>query len=126
MATALEVRDLEVRFDESPVLTRVSLIISEGKIHAIIGHNGSGKSTLLAYLTGLIPQGRNLVKPGEGSLFYVPESEMDYFPGFLTVREILSVIQDAYEVAPNLQSLASLGVKGFLDRRLSSLSHGER
>lgn len=49
----LEVKNLEKKFDNTPVLKDISLEIEDGDIISIIGSSGSGKSTLLRCLTKL-------------------------------------------------------------------------
>lgn len=51
----IEVRDLEARYGEEPVLQNVSLDVYEGEILAVIGGSGCGKTTLLRHLVGLNP-----------------------------------------------------------------------
>ncbi len=51
MAT-LEITDLCVNVDSTPILTGVNLTVSQGETHAIMGPNGSGKSTLAYSIAG--------------------------------------------------------------------------
>ena len=48
----LDIKDLVVEIDESPILNSLNLSIQSGQTHAIMGPNGSGKSTLSKVLTG--------------------------------------------------------------------------
>jgi Fe-S cluster assembly ATP-binding protein len=48
----LEVKNLHVSINETPILKNLSLTIHPGEIHAIMGPNGSGKSTFSKVLAG--------------------------------------------------------------------------
>ena len=52
--TAIETRDLTVRFGNFTAVDGVSLSIAAGSRHALIGPNGAGKTTLVHTLTGSI------------------------------------------------------------------------
>ncbi len=66
----LEVKDLQVFYDNIQALRGVSLEINEGEVVSIIGANGAGKTTTLQTISGLISpksgsinfEGKNLLK----------------------------------------------------------------
>jgi monosaccharide-transporting ATPase len=45
-------RGIEKRFNGVPALSRASLEVGRGEVHALIGQNGAGKSTMIKILTG--------------------------------------------------------------------------
>lgn len=51
----LEVSDLAVEVDGTPVLDGVELTIRSGEVHVLFGPNGCGKSSLLASIMGVGP-----------------------------------------------------------------------
>ena len=68
----LEIKDLHVSIEDKEILKGLSLTISQGEIHAIMGPNGTGKSTLAYTLMGhpnyivtegeIIFKGRNVLE----------------------------------------------------------------
>jgi Fe-S cluster assembly ATP-binding protein len=52
MHAMLEVRNLQVRVEDKPILSGLDLVVRAGEVHAIMGPNGSGKSTLAQVLAG--------------------------------------------------------------------------
>ena len=52
MGITLEIRNLHVSIDSTPILKGVDLVIKQGESHALMGPNGSGKSTLAYALMG--------------------------------------------------------------------------
>ncbi|MXQ53317.1 sugar ABC transporter ATP-binding protein [Shimazuella alba] len=59
----LQVRDLDKRFGLHYALSKISLDIHSGEIHALVGENGAGKSTLIKILTGIY-------QPNGGKVFW--------------------------------------------------------
>ncbi|MFA5060174.1 MAG: Fe-S cluster assembly ATPase SufC [Candidatus Omnitrophota bacterium] len=48
----LDIKDLHVSVNETPILKGLNLKVNPGEIHAIMGPNGSGKSTLAKIIAG--------------------------------------------------------------------------
>jgi branched-chain amino acid transport system ATP-binding protein len=53
MSILLEVRDLDVFYEDAQALSGVSLDVAKGEIVAIVGSNGAGKSTLIRAIAGI-------------------------------------------------------------------------
>jgi len=68
MEKILEIKDLVVNVDGKKILNKISLVVNEGEICALMGPNGSGKSTL-AYAI----MGHPKYKIESGSIFYKGE-----------------------------------------------------
>ena len=58
----MEMRGISKRFGEIQALDDVSLDLTPGEIHALLGENGAGKSTLIKVMTGV-------VQPDIGDIF---------------------------------------------------------
>src|ERR1041385_2575805 len=140
---AVEVRDLRVSFDNTPVLRGVNMRVPQGQIVALIGPNGSGKTTLLRCLLGLQKFSEGEVRIfGERDvrkvlprLGYVPQRLALERSFILSVREFLALrlaetrhwffhshrrVDDLIKPA-----LVQLGVENLLDRPIAQLSGGQ-
>lgn len=67
----IELKDIQVKYGEKPVLKNVSLIINPGTRTAIIGPTAAGKTQLLYLLTGLL-------KPDSGQILFDNVDLNDY------------------------------------------------
>ncbi|PIQ81886.1 MAG: ABC transporter [Candidatus Omnitrophica bacterium CG11_big_fil_rev_8_21_14_0_20_64_10] len=97
-APAIDIQDLWVSIDQTPVLEGVHLRVAPGDFLGIIGPNGAGKSILLKTLLGRVRPDRGSVrvfgKPPEharGRVAYLPQRpEFDLkFP--ITAREVVQM-----------------------------------
>ncbi|MFC4222794.1 heme ABC transporter ATP-binding protein [Lysinibacter cavernae] len=141
---AIEATNISVRIDGKQILTDASIGVSAGEVLALIGPNGAGKSTLLSAITGdqarsggevriagrriedwrlrELSQRRAVLLQDNGVFFpFTVEQvvEMGRAPWQRTVRED----EDDEAVA---EALALTDIERFRQRRVPSLSGGER
>lgn len=139
----IEVHDLTVSYDQSPVLWNVDLSLPSGKLIGILGPNGAGKSTLIKAIMGLVKPTSGYVKIFDKTLqdvrsriSYVPQREsVDWnFPA--SVLDV--VMMGTYgklglfkrpgkkekEIA--LSCLDQVGMMSFVNRQISELSGGQQ
>ena len=55
---AIQVKQLDKRFDEVHAVNDVSFIVQRGEIFSLLGPNGAGKSTTISMISGLLPPTR--------------------------------------------------------------------
>lgn len=139
MATppALRLDRVSVRYEgqSHPTIEDVSLTLDAGRIAILIGPNGSGKSTLLRAILGLVPFEGSItvfgkpVREAYRDLGYVPQRLPFDVTLPLTVREAVRMPLlgtrggDVEAVFDHFSDV--LGIRGFLDAPLSSLSGGQ-
>ncbi|HAZ24967.1 MAG TPA: manganese ABC transporter ATP-binding protein, partial [Algoriphagus sp.] len=139
----LEIHDLTVSYDQSPVLWNVDLSLPEGKLIGILGPNGAGKSTLIKAIMGLVQASGGYVKifnkdleQVRNRISYVPQREsVDWnFPA--SVLDV--VLMGTYgklglfkrpgkkekELAHSC--LEKVGMSAFASRQISELSGGQQ
>jgi len=56
MKNSIEVKDIEMVFQDKKVLDHINLCIEEGEIFGLLGSSGAGKTTLIKILTGQLKQ----------------------------------------------------------------------
>ncbi len=59
----LEIKNLDLAFEQKVIYKNVSLEVKEGEIYALLGRNGTGKSTLAGVIVGTIA-------PDAGKIFF--------------------------------------------------------
>jgi thiamine transport system ATP-binding protein len=135
----LSVVDICVAFESHPVLDHVSFEVATGEVVALLGPSGSGKTTLLRVIAGLQPADSGTVLLDGSSLDGVPAhrrsvglvfQDEQLFP-HLDVRANVAfglrmAGRSRHEQAARVDELLALvGLPGFADRRVTSLSGGE-
>lgn len=143
MISALEVDQLSVAYDKTPVLWDISLKIPLGSLVGVIGPNGAGKSTFIKALLGLVKSvhgsvlffGKSL-KNARSKIGYVPQRESVDWDFPITVMEL--VLMGSYgklglfrwpkkiDQEKALHYLQLVGMRNYTERQISELSGGQQ
>lgn len=135
----LDVRDVRVRFGDRNVLRDVSLRVDDHEVVALLGPSGVGKSTLLRVAAGLLVPDAGSVWLDGTDLTDVPPhrrriglmfQDEQLFPHLDVAANIgfgpRMAGADRGTVERRVQTLLALvGLEGFGDRRVTTLSGGE-
>ena len=136
----LQVRDVTVAFEGTPVLTGVDLDVATGEICCLTGPSGSGKSTLLRVIAGLHTADRGSVMVDGQDVTALPPHRRDIglvfqdhglFPHLDVAGNVGFALRTRGVTSPRrrvrVQELLGLvGLEGFGPRRVSTLSGGEQ
>lgn len=143
MHKALEIKNLNVSYQDTEALSNISLSVNSGKIVGIVGPNGAGKSTLIKAVLGLTPIDSGNIKIYGQSLnqirnkvAYVPQrAQIDWnFP--IVVKK--TVLLGTYprlglfkrpkrkDKAWAMECLKKVGMEEFANRQIGELSGGEQ
>ena len=95
----LELKNVNKRYDNVPVLKDVNLVVEEGDVWAIIGPSGSGKSTMLYCINSLEP-----IQSGE--IIFQGKKLTDYDK--LEIHESIGIIFQNYNLFPHLSVLDNI------------------
>ncbi|MDX6618093.1 MAG: ribose transport system permease protein rbsA [Gaiellales bacterium] len=96
MSTArvvLRLTDVVKAFPGVMALKGVSLEVTEGEVHALVGENGAGKSTLMAVAAGSLLPDRGSVEIG-GHVMEQPSPAAAQALGIAVVYQHLSILED--------------------------------
>lgn len=136
----LEIRDIHKAFDNQSVLSGISFQQTPGEILALLGPSGSGKTTLLEIIAGLVePDSGDCFWDGN-SLLGIPPHQRSFglmfqeyvlFP-HKNVRDNVAFGLKMAGEKPEIstarvkETLKLVGLEGFEDRDISTLSGGEQ
>ena len=138
MTAALQFRDLTLGYDRHPAVHHLDGVIETGALVAVVGPNGAGKSTLFKGIVGLIKPLAGRIERGVGAaqkIAYLPQAaEIDRsFP--INVYDMVAmglwrrtglfggIDRDARGRIE--QAIAAVGLTGFEDRPIATLSGGQ-
>lgn len=102
----IEMTDISKRFGPTLANDRVSLILREGEIHAVLGENGAGKTTLMNILSGMYqPDSGTVTIRGQAVQIASPSDAL---------RLGVGTVYQHFTLVPNLTVLENivLGMKG--------------
>jgi len=104
----LNIKNIDVAYDDYQVIWNVSLNVKEGEIVALLGPNGSGKSTILNSISGLIK-----TKKGEIDFNNIP---IHKFETYQRVGVGISHVLERRRVFPYLTVLQNLLLGSYHER----------
>lgn len=131
----IEVKNIAKRYGKKQVLTDVCFSAESGECIGIIGQNGSGKSTLVSILAGVLAADKGAFLYGDKDLLKLPavrSRAVGFVPQGTPLLEELTAYDNlflwytksALKKELNGGVLSMLGIKGFLNTRVSKLSGG--
>ena len=89
------IKDLNVSYGESTVISSLDLELGEGEILAVMGRNGMGKTTLFKSIIGIL-------SCGKGSSIKINDCELAGAPSFKRVRQGLAYVPQGRMIFPNM------------------------
>jgi zinc/manganese transport system ATP-binding protein len=137
MTAALNFRDLTLGYDRHPAVHHLDGAVEEGTLLAVVGPNGAGKSTLLKGIVGALSplSGSIERKHLTRDIAYLPQiADIDRsFP--ISVYDLVAMgLWRSSGLLGGIgrkqgelirQAIATVGLSGFEDRRIGTLSGGQ-
>lgn len=135
---AVKLNNLTIAYNRQPAVHHVNGIFASGELAAITGANGAGKSTLLKAIAGILPVFEGSIEFGD-----ITRKDMAYMPQAADMQRdfpinILQMVCSGFwqktggfgeiskeQQAQALQALADVGLSGFENRNLDSISAGQ-
>ena len=142
--TSLEIKHLNISFDDRKVISNLSLSIDSGNIASLLGPSGCGKTTLLRAIAGLVQPDSGTIRLGtqligvssvllpaeKRNIGYVPQNSA-LFPHLTVERNIaFGLKRDLYSKS-EIESIVSemlelIGLSDFAKRMPTELSGGQQ
>jgi len=101
-STILSIKNIRKRFGGTQALDNVSLNITRGEVHAVVGENGAGKSTLMKIVSGVyspdsggvLLEGRDIlpltIKERQEAGISMVYQEINIFPNLSIARNVFA------------------------------------
>ena len=138
MTAAVKLNDLTVAYERHPALHHIKGEFASGNLCAITGPNGAGKSTLLKAIAGILPtfegsiELRGITRKDMAYLPQAADLQLDFpinvhqmvVSGFWHVSDGFERISTKQQKRA-AQALEIVGLSGFEERTLDSLSAGQ-
>src|SRR6516162_9601398 len=138
MTAALQFRNLTLGYDRHPAVHHLDGAVETGALVAVVGPNGAGKSTLFKGIVGVLKPLAGRIERGDlkaQNIAYLPQAaEIDRtFP--INVYDMVAMGMwrrtgsfggiDRAARASIEKAIAAVGLTGFEDRGISTLSGGQ-
>jgi len=130
----LEVKDLSVFYDKTPIVNKVSFSVEKGETLALLGPNGAGKSTIFKAILGLVSYKGKITWSKKPIIGFVPQ-RFDFDKTVpMTVKEFMllhsqlkmSFWLPSKEVLSDIKkALAYVNATKHFNRKIGELSSGE-
>ena len=131
----LEVKNLYKGYGKIPVLKDISLTVTPGEIHGLIGENSAGKTTLIKCVAGIYKADQGAITYDGKAIYDNPEVKEhvgyvadynEYIAGY-SVTRIVHMYECFYEKfnKPKFNEYNQI-FKLPVDRKISSLSKGQK
>jgi ABC-type sugar transport system ATPase subunit len=123
VAPLLEIQEVSKSFAGTQALSRVSLTLAAGEVHALVGENGAGKSTLVNIIAGVLRPDEGAIRIG-GEVISIENPRRAQALGIGMVFQELSLVE-SLTVAENVfdnRAPARLGLTDW--RRLNERTRG--
>lgn len=101
----LEVKNLTLQFDKTPLFEDVNLKFTQGNCYGIIGANGAGKSTFLKILSGELEPNTGSVEKGPNSRIAVLKQNHFEFDEYPVMDTVIMGYQRLYEVMKEKEAI---------------------
>lgn len=110
----LELRSVDTRYGQIPMLMKVSLKIDKGEAVCMLGANGAGKTTLLKTIIGM-------VKPTSGEVIYNGR-RIDTLPPHKIIQQGIAIVPEREGLFPKLSVENNLLMGAYYEKDKQKIS----